>query len=62
VNDSPALLFGVDVIARIHPHEELGALFDHELFHMYHRQITGTEAAGAIRSTVRFGKKGWRPM
>jgi hypothetical protein len=41
VNDSPALLFGVDVIARIHPENELGALFDHELFHMYHRQITG---------------------
>jgi hypothetical protein len=41
VNDSPALLFGVDVIAKIHPHDELGALFDHELFHMYHRQITG---------------------
>lgn len=41
VNDSPALLFGVDVIARIHSQDELGALFDHELFHMYHRQITG---------------------
>ncbi len=41
MNDSPALLFGVDVIARIHPQDELGAFFDHELFHMYHRQITG---------------------
>jgi hypothetical protein len=46
VNGSPALLFGVDVIARIHPQDELGALFDHELFHMYHRQITGM--AGGI--------------
>jgi hypothetical protein len=41
VNGYPALLFGVDVIARMHPQDELGALFDHELFHMYHRQITG---------------------
>jgi hypothetical protein len=41
VNGYPALLFGVDVIARIHPQDELGAFFDHELFHMYHRQITG---------------------
>jgi hypothetical protein len=41
VNGYPALLFGVDVIARVHPQDELGALFDHELFHMYHRQITG---------------------
>ena len=41
MNDSPALLFGVDVIARIHPHDELGALFDHELFHMYHRSNYG---------------------
>jgi hypothetical protein len=41
VNGEPALLFGMDVTARIHPHDELGAFFDHELFHMYHRQITG---------------------
>lgn len=41
VSNSPALLFGVDVIARIHPQDELGAFVDHELFHMYHRQITG---------------------
>jgi hypothetical protein len=41
VRGEPALLFGVDVIARIHPQDELGAFFDHELFHMYHRQITG---------------------
>ena len=41
VSGQPALLFGVDVTARIHPPDELGALFDHELFHMYHRQITG---------------------
>jgi hypothetical protein len=41
VNGYPALLFGVDVIARGHPQDEFGALFNHELFHMYHRQITG---------------------
>jgi hypothetical protein len=41
VSGQPALLFGADVTARIHPPEQLGALFDHELFHMYHRQITG---------------------
>ena len=41
VHGYPELLFGVDVIARIHPQDELGAFFDHELFHMYHRQITG---------------------
>jgi hypothetical protein len=41
VSGQPALLFGVDVTARIHPPDQLGALFDHELFHMYHRQVTG---------------------
>jgi hypothetical protein len=42
VNGDPAaLLFGVDVMARIHPQDELGIFFDHELFHIYHRQITG---------------------
>jgi hypothetical protein len=45
VSGQPALLFGVDVTARIHPPDELGALFDHELFHMYHRQITGVAGA-----------------
>lgn len=41
VNGEPALLIGVDVTARIHPPEEVGALLDHELFHLYHRQVTG---------------------
>jgi hypothetical protein len=41
VNGNPALLFGVDVIARIQPQDELGVFFDHELFHIYHRQIRG---------------------
>jgi hypothetical protein len=45
VRGQPALLFGVDVIARIHLPDELGALIDHELFHMYHRQITGVAGA-----------------
>jgi hypothetical protein len=46
VSGAPALLFGVDVTARIHPPEELGAFFDHELFHMYHRQLTGVAGTG----------------
>jgi hypothetical protein len=62
VEGRPALLFGVDVIARIHPPDELGAFFDHELFHMYHRQITGVSGGWGTLCTVRFGRKGWRPM
>jgi hypothetical protein len=62
VNGDPALLFGVDVIARIHPQDELGVFFDHELLHIYHRQLRAWQAAWATRSTVRFGKKDWRPM
>jgi hypothetical protein len=42
VNGYPTLLFGVDVIARMGIRRtSLAALFDHELFHIYHRQITG---------------------
>jgi hypothetical protein len=46
VNGTPALLFGVDVIAAIHPRGELGVLLTHELFHAYRRQVTGRTTAG----------------
>ena len=40
VNGSKVLLFGVDVIARIYGSTaNLSVLFDHELFHVYHRQV-----------------------
>lgn len=40
VNGSNALLFGVDLIARLYGSTaNLSVLFDHELFHVYHRQV-----------------------
>ncbi len=38
------LLFGVDVIATLHGVQDMPALFDHELFHLYHRQVIGAAA------------------
>jgi hypothetical protein len=38
------LLFGVDVIAMLHGPTDMPAFFDHEVFHLYHRQIIGTRA------------------
>lgn len=38
VEGKPALMFGVDEIARIHGQQD-SALFSHELFHVYHSQI-----------------------
>ena len=35
-----ALIFGADVIVRIHPDDRLMPLFDHELFHVYQSQTT----------------------
>ena len=35
-----ALIFGADVIARVHANDDLAPLFDHELFHVYHAQHT----------------------
>jgi hypothetical protein len=35
------LLFGIDMIALLHGPEDMPALFAHELFHVYHRQIMG---------------------
>ena len=38
------LLFGVDTIALIHGPADMPAFFDHELFHLYHRQVIGFQA------------------
>jgi hypothetical protein len=38
------LLFGVDTIALLHVPSDMAAFFDHELFHLYHRQIVGSRA------------------
>ena len=37
------LLFGVDVIAALHDKDDMPAFFDHEIFHVYHRQIIGPQ-------------------
>jgi hypothetical protein len=38
------LLFGVDVIAAVHEPADMSAFFDHEIFHLYHRQVIATRA------------------
>ena len=38
------LLFGVDVIATLHGPADMPAFFDHEIFHLYHRQVVGSRA------------------
>jgi hypothetical protein len=38
------LLFGVDTIALLHTPADMPAFFDHELFHLYHRQVIGSQA------------------
>jgi hypothetical protein len=38
------LLFGVDIIAMLHEPADMPAFFDHELFHLYHRQAIGARA------------------
>ncbi len=35
------MLFGVDLIAMLHPPADMPAFLSHELFHVYHRQILG---------------------
>jgi hypothetical protein len=37
------LLFGVDVIATLHDKDDMPSFFDHEIFHLYHRQIIGPQ-------------------
>ncbi len=40
IRGKQALLFGIDVIAKNYgPNANLGDLFDHELFHLYHGQV-----------------------
>jgi hypothetical protein len=38
------LLFGVDIIAMLHDPADMPAFFDHEIFHLYHRQVIGARA------------------
>lgn len=38
VDGASALCFGLDTIARVHGDTDLGPLFHHELFHLYHAQ------------------------
>jgi hypothetical protein len=44
VNGRKYLLFGVEMIAMLHETVDMPAFFDHELFHLYHRQVAGAEA------------------
>ncbi len=37
------LLFGVDVIAALHGPEDMPSFFDHEIFHIYHKQLLVTQ-------------------
>ncbi len=41
IDGKPALMFGIDVIARVHGTDDLPAFFEHELFHRYHAQAIG---------------------
>jgi len=41
------LLFGVDVIALVHGPQDMPGFFDHEIFHIYHRQVIGAAAPQA---------------
>jgi hypothetical protein len=38
------LLFGVDTIALLHVPADMPAFFDHEIFHLYQRQVVGSQA------------------
>jgi hypothetical protein len=38
------LRFGIDMIAILHDPEDMPAFFDHELFHLYHNQVTRARA------------------
>jgi hypothetical protein len=38
------LLFGVDIIAMLHSPADMPTFFDHEIFHLYHRQVIGLRA------------------
>jgi len=47
VNGQHRIIFAPDVIARYHPLSELKVLIDHETFHIYHHEATGTYGASA---------------
>jgi hypothetical protein len=47
VNGHPLIIFAPDVIPRYHKLSDLKVLIDHETFHIYHRQSTGTYGASA---------------
>ncbi|WP_353205133.1 hypothetical protein [Sphingomonas sp.] len=39
IGGKPAMLFGADVIAKIHDDTTIGPFLDHELFHIYHARF-----------------------
>jgi hypothetical protein len=39
----PHLLFGVDVIAAVHDAADMPSFFDHEIFHIYHKQVIAAQ-------------------
>jgi hypothetical protein len=39
----PHLLFGVDVIAAVHDAADMPSFFDHEIFHIYHKQLIAAQ-------------------
>jgi hypothetical protein len=39
----PHLLFGVDVIAAVHDAADMTSFFDHEIFHIYHKQLIAAQ-------------------
>lgn len=43
IEGKPHLLFGVDVIAALHDAAEMPSFFDHEIFHIYHKQLIATQ-------------------
>src|SRR5205085_1896277 len=49
VHGRMALLFGVDIIARVYGGDaKLSAFFHHELFHLYHRQFPDPALEGTL--------------
>ena len=50
VNGQHRIIFAPDVIPRYHQLNELKVLIDHETFHIYHHQVTGT--FGALEDAI----------
>jgi hypothetical protein len=62
VSGQPALLFGVDVTARIHIHRINLAYYSiTNCFICTIGKLRASQAPGVTRFTVRCGRKGWRP-